>query len=184
MNTVKEYNKTLYDMMKRDSSFNIKMQRLGYKLRPVVGIIDTKNHTYTDSRGNIEALAKYPSFARFVDPSNPLYNRYKDIKNVEKIGVTEELEVTAKKLDEPTKTKNQQRNPLLQVFEYEMVLMAKLEKELGGSISKDKLLHIVEEHGLVPGYNDTVAKIEHKVEKPAQEHEPLTLTRNKNRMGY
>ena len=31
-NVVKSYNKDLYNMMNRDSSFNIKMKKLGYKL--------------------------------------------------------------------------------------------------------------------------------------------------------
>ena len=62
MTQVKEYNKTLYDMMKRDSSFNIKMQKLGYKLQPVVGVIDMRNRLYHSADGSVDLLSRYPLF--------------------------------------------------------------------------------------------------------------------------
>lgn len=175
MTQVKEYNKTLYDMMKRDSSFNIKMQKLGYKLQPVVGVIDMRNRLYHSADGSVDLLSRYPLFNKYSNST-----RYRELKDVEKIGVTASMEKIGKKNEEIEQA--QARNPLIEMFEYEMLLMAKLEKELGKSVSKDKLMHIVEEHATTPGYTDTVEKIEKRaqqLESPEVRPEPLILTKRR-----
>lgn len=170
-NVVKSYNKDLYNMMNRDSSFNIKMKKLGYSLKPVVAVVDFVSNTYNTATESLNLDELDPTFTELFDQARD---------RVKRIGVTQAMEKNAVDL---AKEKNQkkkkkepifvQNNTLKQMFDYEVLLIIRLEEELGKSISKDDLRHKVEENAIVPGYNEVAEKIHKDV------FSELTLTKHK-----
>lgn len=173
-----EYNKTLYKMMERDSSFNIKMKKLGYQLKPVIAVVDLKDNRMYTADDEIDLATIDPRYAKLFDPIR---------EDVTRIGMTKTMLERAESLvedapkvtgiEEP-KEPAQSQDMLQQLFNYEMLLMARLEEELGHSVDRDKLRHQVEREALTPGITDDLKKLEDEalIDKDKKKKEAETLS--------
>lgn len=142
-------NKSIKDMMRRDTHFRERMTELGYVDKPIVAVIDwdkqalySKNNVYPFSElgDDYLALMKQTRIG-FTNKRTPLTE--------DAVAYADELVEDGPDIPHKKVTARTSRDIFQSIFMYEMLLMNELEHHL--ELSDDQQIHLVGANGLTQG---------------------------------